>query len=91
MNWKYPNYDDLARFEYGRMLWKVPRVRARLLAHWTDPRHPYAQRFSERRSRIEWLLTTDESEDALDARLRNDGTSLRAAIREIPPVFGSFY
>ena len=36
MNWKYPNYDDLARFEYGRLLWKNPRVRARLLAHWTD-------------------------------------------------------
>ncbi len=91
MNQKYPNYDDWARFEYGRLLWKNPRIRARLLAHWTDPRHPYAERFAASCSLVELLLSSNESEDALDMALRRDGSSLRAAIREIPPVFGSFY
>jgi hypothetical protein len=43
----YPNYDDIARFEYGRMMWKLPDMRARMLKHWLDPRHPYHQRFAE--------------------------------------------
>src|SRR5712664_3473898 len=37
----YPNYDDIARLEYGRMLWRLPEMRARFLRHWTDERHPY--------------------------------------------------
>ena len=85
MNWKYPNYDDLARFEYGRLLWKNARVRARLLAHWTDTRHPYAERFAAHHALVERLLTTHESEDELDAALQRDGTSLRAAIRATAP------
>jgi hypothetical protein len=28
----YPNYDDIARFEYGRRLWRLPEMRRRLLA-----------------------------------------------------------
>lgn len=31
--WPYPNYDDIGRFEYGRMMWRLPDMRARLLAH----------------------------------------------------------
>lgn len=84
---------DQARLEYTRLLWKRPRSRARLLAHWTDLRHPGAERFSEQfRPLVEEVLSAGELEDdALDARLRERGLSLRVIVREIPPVFGSFY
>lgn len=87
----YPNYDDIARFEYGRRMWKLPDMRARLLRHWADPRHPYSERFQERRELIEGVLTSTEDEGKLDERLRTRETSLRCVAREIPPVFGSFF
>jgi hypothetical protein len=84
---------DLARLRYGRILWKRPSARERLLRHWTDPRHPYADRFSETyRPVVEKVLSADPADDlALDADLRSAGLSLRVVVREIPPVFGSFY
>ena len=84
---------DQARLEYGRLLWKRPGSRARLLRHWTDPRHPYAARFSrEYRALVERVLMAGAGEDdSLDAELRKQGQSLRSVVREIPPVFGSFY
>jgi hypothetical protein len=85
----YPNYDDMARLEYGRLLWRNPRLRARLLAHWTSPDHPGAQRFGERRALVEHVLSFTGSDAALDTDLRASGHSLRAVVREIPPVFGS--
>ena len=88
---KYPSYDDIARFEYGRRMWRRPAMRARLLAHWTDARHPHCERFAERRKLIETLLTSDANPADLDTHLRAEGTSLRCAAREIPPVFGSFF
>jgi hypothetical protein len=87
----YRNYDDEARFEYGRLLWRSPSLRARLLKHWTDSRHPYHHRFLEQRELIESVLASDESEEELDRRLRERDSSLRCVAREIPPVFGSFY
>ncbi len=87
----YPNYDDVARFEYGRRLWKHPAMRERLLAHWLDNRHPYRERFLEHQSAVEAILGGDESELSLDAQLRKQGSSLRTVAREIPPVFGSFF
>ena len=81
---EYVNYDDLARLEYGRLLWRNPECRERLLRHWLDYRHPYRERFLEHRVEIEQLLASTDDE----AR-RN--TSLRALTREIPPVFGSFW
>src|SRR5438105_2289907 len=87
----YPNYDDVARFEYGRRLWRVPQMRARLLQHWTDDRHPYRERFLRQRDLIEEVLCSAESEEQLDAGLRSRNTSLRCVAREIPPVFGSFF
>jgi len=57
----YPNYDDIARFEYGRMLWRDPDFRARLLRHWLDERHPYRHRFQEQRLLIEEVLNSTES------------------------------
>ena len=84
---------DLARLRYGRILWKRPSARKRLLRHWTDPRHPYADRFSETyRPAVEKVLSADPANDlALERELRSAGLSLRVVVREIPPVFGSFY
>lgn len=84
---------DQARLEYTRLLWRRPAARARLVRHWTDARHPYALRFqSEHRAFVERVLAANpEMDDQLDAELRTCGRSLRTVVREIPPVFGSFY
>jgi hypothetical protein len=87
----YPNYDDVARFEYGRRMWRLPEMRLRLLAHWTDTRHPYRERFQEQQLLIEEVLDSHASVSELDGSLRARGTSLRCVAREIPPVFGSFF
>lgn len=87
----YPNYDDIARFDYGRLLWRLPQMRSRLLNHWTDDRHPYRDRFERQRVLLEQVLNSTESAKELDRRLRAQGTSLRYIAREIPPVFGSFF
>jgi hypothetical protein len=89
----YASYEDLARVEYGRLLWGRPHVRERLLRHWTDPRHPYAERFqSTYRPFVERLLSGGDGRDfELDVQLQEQGLSFRVVAREIPPVFGSFY
>ena len=87
----YPNYDDIARFEYGRRMWRLPDMRARFLRHWTDERHPYRERFLRQRELIEEVLCSTDRPEELDRRLRERGTSLRCMAREIPPVFGSFF
>jgi hypothetical protein len=66
-------------------------MRRRLLDHWQDVRHPYRDRFIGHRAIIENALASSESDQELDRRLRNSGTSLRCLAREIPPVFGSFF
>ena len=48
----YVNYHDVARLQYGRLLWKNLVFRKRLLNHWMDPRHPYRDRFIERRDQV---------------------------------------
>ncbi len=86
------SYDDRARLEYGRMLWKNPAMRARLLTHWTDARHPYHERFQSQRKEVEALLESPAARDEqIDQELQQRGLSLRAIAREIPPVFGSFF
>lgn len=87
----YPNYDDIARFEYGRRLWKYPDMRVRLTTHWLDERHPYRGRFLRQRQLIEEVLASRETPEELEHNLLGRGTSLRCMIREIPPVFGSFF
>ena len=87
----YPNYQDIARFEYGRRMWRLPDMRARLVAHWTDLRHPYRHRFADRRRAIEEMLSCEASAAELDRQLREQGSSLRCLVREIPPVFGAFF
>ena len=87
----YPDFDDVARFQYGRRMWRLPQMRDRLLAHWTDERHPYRERFQRFRIVIERVLTSDQSDWEIDRQLREEATSLRCVAREIPPVFGSFF
>ena len=66
-------------------------MRARLLAHSLDLRHPYRERFLRQRPLIENVLDSREGDAALHARLIAAGTSLRCVAREIPPVFGTFW
>src|SRR5215210_4138328 len=87
----YPNWDDASRFVYGRRMWRLPDMRARLLTHWTDERHPYRERFEAQRALIEEVLSSDASASELDERLRLRDLSLRCVVRDIPPVFGSFF
>lgn len=87
----YPDWETVSRFAYGRRLWRLPDMRARLLAHWTDERHPYRERFLAQRALIEEVLASELPEEQLDAALRQRQTSLRCVAREIPPVFGSFF
>lgn len=86
-------FQDEAKLEYGRLLWRNPAARDRLLRHWTDPRHPYAERFRKKFSPwIDLVLSQPAGDDRrLDAELRDAGLSLRVVVKEIPPVFGSFY
>lgn len=87
-----PNYGDFAKLQYGRMLWKLPAMRERLLQHWADPRHPHVERFQKWKGEVERLLSTEQGQDDdLDAELRKRGLSLRVVAREIPSVFGSFF
>ena len=87
----YVNYDDVACLQYGRLLWKDPAFRQRLLEHWMDERHPYRARFLDQRTLIEEVLDASNSFEEADEQLRARGTSLRCVAREIPPVFGSFF
>jgi len=87
----YASYDDIARFEYGRRMWRIPDMRRRLLANWLDERHPHRERFLAQRALIEEVLASDEPVPILDQRLRERGTSLRCLAREIPVVFGLWF
>lgn len=87
----YPNYQDMARLEYARVLWKNPAARKRLLAHWTNEQHPHAGRFEANRDLLEEVLASDVTEQEMEKSLRLRNWSLRTLAREIPPVFGDFY
>ncbi len=85
-------FQEYAKLEYGRMLWRVPQYRERLLRHWKDQRHPHAERFTEYESEVRMILASPKGSDtALDAELRQRGLSLRVVVKEIPSVFGSFF
>lgn len=86
------HFQEYAKLEYGRLLWRVPEARARLLRHWRDPRHPHAERFAKHEAEVTRILESPKGSDAqLDAELRKRNCSLRAVVKEIPSVFGSFY
>jgi len=85
-------HSDYAKLYYGRMLWKYPDFRERLLRHWTSPDHPHAERFKEWRAEVEKLLASPKgSDEELDQELRQRGLSLRVVVREIPSVFGDTF
>jgi len=72
-------------------MWALPDMRARLLAHWFDERHPYRDRFQAHRALIEEVLSSAASPSEINERLLKRGNSLRCLVREIPPVFGTFF
>lgn len=83
---------EYAKLEYGRLLWRVPAYRERLLNHWHDPRHPHAERFAAHETDVCHILASPQDSDTeLDAELRQRGLSLRVVVKEIPSVFGSFF
>lgn len=67
---------------------EVLQIRQRLLA-WNNPEHPYQQRFFANQTLIEQVLGSESSEEEFDERFRKRNPSLRAVVREIPPVFSS--
>ena len=84
--------EEYAKLEYGRLLWRVPACRERLLRHWHDPRHPHAERFAEHEAEVAHILASPKDSDlVLDAELRQRNSSLRAVVKEIPSVFVSFF
>ena len=84
--------EEYAKLEYGRLLWRVPAYRERLLRHWRDPRHPHAERFAEHEAEVTLVLASaSDSDESLDAELRRRNSSLRVVVKEIPSVFGSFF
>ena len=86
------HHQEYAKLEYGRLVWRRPDFRARLLRHWKDPRHPHAERFARWETEVEYVLGSPKDSDAaLDAELRQRGLSLRVVVKEIPSVFGSFF
>ena len=86
------HFQEYAKLEYGRLLWRVPATRERLLRHWRDARHPHAERFAEHEAEVNHILESPKgSDEKLDEELRQRGLSLRVVVKEIPSVFGSFY
>jgi hypothetical protein len=85
-------FQEYAKLEYGRMVWRSLEFRERLLRHWKDPRHPHAERFAAHEAEVRYILESPKGSDAaLDAELHRRGSSLRAVVKEIPSVFGSFF
>lgn len=86
------HFQEYAKLEYGRLLWRVPSSRERLLRHWRDPRHPHAERFAKYEADVRRILESPAgADDELDAELRQRNLSLRVVVKEIPSVFGSFF
>ena len=86
------HFQEYAKLEYGRLLWRVPAYRQRLLRHWQDSRHPHAERFVHHQAEVDQVLASPKGSDMeLDAQLRDRGLSLRVVVKEIPSVFGSFF
>jgi hypothetical protein len=86
------HFQEYAKLEYGRLVWRDPAFRERLLRHWTDPRHPHAERFAGHAADVCHILESLKgSDEQLDAEFRARGSSLRAVVKEIPSVFGSFF
>lgn len=83
--------EEYAKLEYGRLLWRVPAYRERLLPHWYDPRHPHAGRFVEREAEVTRILESPKDSDAaLDSELRRRNSNLRASSKKFRPYSARF-
>jgi len=80
--------DDDARLEYGRLLWRNPEGRRRLLYVWEHPDHPHRETFARQREMIVRLL---ECPDPIQYVKAFPQWSLRTMTREIPPIIGSLW
>ena len=85
------NFEDEARLQYSRILWKNPRTRRRLLYVWEHPEHPQRERFEENRELIVGFLECENPEAYLDAVAGSAKWSLRTLTREIPCVIWSLW
>src|SRR5471030_1676811 len=73
------HFQEYAKLEHGRQLWRVPAYRERLLKHWHYPRHPHVGRFAEHEADVRHILESPKGSDhELDAELRRRNLSLRA-------------
>lgn len=56
-------------------------------------RHPSRERFTTQwKAHVERVLSASpDHDDELDAALQSEGLSLRVVVKEIPPVFGSYW
>jgi hypothetical protein len=79
------NFEDAARLQYSRILWKGERTRRRLLYVWEHPEHPHRERFQENRELIVGFLECEDPQTYVDA-LPEKKWSLRTLTREIPAV-----
>ena len=86
------HFQEYAKLEYGRLVWRNPEFCERLLRHWRGPRHPHAGRFAEHEAEVRHILESPKgSDNELAAELRQRNLSLRVVAKEIPSVFGSFF
>ena len=86
----YVSYDDVARFEYGRRLWRCPTCAGGCWRiGWTNVILTGSGSWNA--ALIEEVLGSEESVPGLDARLQQRGTTLRCVARDIPVVFGHWF
>jgi hypothetical protein len=80
--------EDKARLQYGRLLWRSPKFRRRLLFVWEHPEHPHRERFEAQRELIVGLLECPDPEAYVK---QFPDWSLRTMTREIPSVIWSLW
>jgi hypothetical protein len=85
------NFEDEARLQYSRILWKNPRTRKRLLHVWEHPEHPHRERFEENRELVVGFLECDDPQVYVDSVAGSGKWSLRTLTREIPCVIWSLW
>jgi hypothetical protein len=80
------NFEDEARLQYSRILWKNPRTRRRLLHVWE---HPHRERFEENRELVVGFLEGAGPQVYVES-LAPKKWSLRTLTREIRRVIWKF-
>lgn len=80
--------DDDTRLQYGRLIWRNPVGRRRLLYVWEHADHPHRETFAAQREMVLGLL---ECADPFEYLKGFPGWSLRTMTREIPAVIWSLW